>query len=51
MVTLALVVRSVPEALLALAPSLLARGRSLSSPGRLPLLLWLVTQATRYAHT
>lgn len=46
MVTLALLLRAVPEALLALAPSLLARGRGLSSPGRLPLLLWLLTQAT-----
>jgi hypothetical protein len=46
-VTVALVLRSVPEALLPLAPTLLARGRSLTSPGRLHLLLWTLLQATR----
>ena len=50
MVTTALVLRSVPESLLPLAPSLLARGRSLTGSGRLPLLLWVLLQATRRAH-
>ena len=50
MVTTALVLRSVPESLLPLAPTLLARGRSLTGSGRLPLLLWVLLQGTRRAH-
>ena len=46
-VTTALVLQSVPEALLPLAPTLLARGRTLTGSGRLPLLLWLLLQATK----
>ena len=46
-VTAALVLRSVPEALLPLAPALLKAGRSLTGSGRLPLLLWLLLQATK----
>ena len=48
-VTTALVLRSVPESLLPLAPSLLSRGRNLTGSGRLPLLLWVLLQATRRA--
>lgn len=45
LIMLATMLRARPGALVLAAPQLLAQGRALTAPGRLPLLLWVLSQA------